>query len=42
MVQALKEMKAGKVHGPSDVSLGLIAASRDVGIQMMVELFWRF
>ena len=36
MVQALNEIKSGKAPGPSDVTLGLIAASGLVGIQEMV------
>ena len=31
-------MKAGKVLGPSDVSLELIAASGEMGIQVMAEM----
>ena len=37
-VRSLDEMKAGKALGPSDVSLDLIAASMEVGFQVMVEL----
>ena len=35
MVQALYVMKSGKAPGHSDVSLVLLAASREVGIQAM-------
>ena len=38
VLQALNELKTGKSPGPSEVSLGLIAASRGVGIQMMAEI----
>ena len=38
VLQALNEMKAENVHGPSDVSLALIAASGKVAIQMMDEI----
>ena len=31
-------MKAGKSPGPSEVSLQLIAVSREVGIQEMAEI----
>ena len=31
-------MKTGKVHGPPEVSLELIAASGEVGIQVMAEI----
>ena len=41
MLQALNEMKTGKAPGPSDVSLELIAASKEVGIQMMAEICWK-
>ena len=37
VLQASNEMKTGKAHGPSDVSLELIAASRGVGIQVKNE-----
>ena len=37
-LQALNVMKTGKVPGPSEVSLELIAASGGVGIQMMAEI----
>ena len=36
--QALDEMKTGNAPGPSEVSLGLIAASRRVGIQVMADI----
>ena len=32
-------MKTGKVPGPSEVSLKVIAASGVVGIQVMAEIF---
>ena len=38
VLQALNKMKTGKAHGPSDVSLELIAASGRVGIQVMAEI----
>ena len=31
-------MKTGRAPGPSEVSLELIVASRDVGIQVMAEI----
>ena len=34
----LNEMKTGKAPGPSDVSLELIAASREVGIHVMADM----
>ena len=37
-LQALNEMKTGIAHGPSEVSLELIAASGGVGIQVMAEI----
>ena len=39
MVQALNEKKTGKAPGLSDASLELVAASREVGKQMMAELY---
>ena len=36
--QALNEMKTGKGHGPSEVSLELVAASGGIGIQVMAEI----
>ena len=41
MLQALDEMKIGKVHGPSEVSLELIANSGGVGIQVITEICQR-
>ena len=38
MLQALNEMKTGKDPGPLEISLELIAASREVRIQMMAEI----
>ena len=38
MLEALSEIKTGKVTGPSEVSLELIAASRRIGIQVMTEI----
>ena len=38
VLQALNEMKTGKVPGPSEVSLELIADSAVVGYQVMVEI----
>ena len=37
VVQASNKMKTGKANGPSKESLKLIAASREVRIQVMVE-----
>ena len=37
VLQALDEMKAGKNHGLSDVSLQLIAASGKIVIHLMAE-----
>ena len=38
VLQALNEMKTGKLPGPSEVSLELIAASGGVGIQVMTVI----
>ena len=38
VLQALNEMKIGKEPGPSDVSMGLIAASKGVGIHVIKVL----
>ena len=38
MLQVLNEMKIRKATGPSEVSLGLIAASVGVEIQLMAEV----
>ena len=38
VVKALGKMKAGKAAGPSEVSVEMIAASREIGIDVMVEL----
>ena len=38
VLQALSEMKTGKAHGPSEISLQLIAASGGVGIQVIAEI----
>ena len=38
VLQALHKMKTGKAPGPSDVSLELIAVSREVGILVMTEM----
>ena len=37
-MQVSNEMKTGKEPGTSDVSLELIAANREVGIQVVVEI----
>ena len=37
-LQALSELKTEKAPGTSDVSLELIAASREVGIQVVVAM----
>ena len=39
MVQVLSDVKTGRASGPSDVSLELFAASREVGMQAMAEIF---
>ena len=41
VVQVLNEMKTGSAPGPSSVSLELIAAHGEVGIQVMVEVCQR-
>ena len=41
MLQALNEMKTGKIPGPSELSLEFIAASGVVGIQVMAEICQR-
>ena len=41
MVQALNEMKTGNDSAPLDVSLEFAAASREVGIELMVVLCQR-
>ena len=41
VVKALGKMKAGKAAGPSEVSAEIIAASGEIGIDVMVELWWR-
>ena len=38
VLQALNEMKTGKVPGSSEASLELIAASGGVGIQVIAEI----
>ena len=38
VLQTLNEIKTGKAPGPSEVSLELIAASGNVGIQVMAEI----
>ena len=38
MLQALSEMKTEKAHGPSDVSMELIAASMAVVMIVMAEI----
>ena len=38
MVYVFNEIEAGKANGLSDVSLGLIAASAGVGVQLMAEM----
>ena len=37
VVKALGEMKAGKAAGPSEVSVEMIAASGEIGVDVMVE-----
>ena len=41
VLQALNEMKTGKAHGPSKISLELNFASAGIGIQVMVEICQR-
>ena len=38
MVKALGKMKAVKAAGPSEVCVEMIAASEEIGIDVMVEL----
>ena len=38
VVEALGKMKAGKAAGPSEVSVEMIAASGEIGIDVMLEL----
>ena len=38
VVKALGKMKAGRAAGPSKVCLEMIAASEEIGIDVMVEL----
>ena len=38
VLKALGKMKAGKAAGPSEVSVEMIAASGEIGIDVMVEL----
>ena len=38
VVKAIREMKAGKAAGPSEVRVEMIAASGKIGIGIMVEL----
>ena len=38
VLQALMEMKTGRAHGPLEVSLELIVASRGVGNQVLSEI----
>ena len=38
VVKTLEKMKAGKAPGPSEVSVEMIAASGEIGIDVMVEL----
>ena len=38
LVKALGKMKAGKAAGPSEVGVEMIAASGEIGIDVMVEL----
>ena len=38
VMQALNEMKTGEAHGHSDISLEFVAASREIGIQVMAEI----
>ena len=38
VLQALNELKTAKDPGPSDVSMKLIAASGEIGIEVMAEM----
>ena len=38
VVKALGKMKAGKAAGPTEVTVEMIAASGEIGIDVMVEL----
>ena len=38
VVKAIREMKAGKAIGPSEVSVEMIAASGEIGTDVMMEL----
>ena len=38
VLKALEKMKAGKPAGPSEVCVEMIAASGEIGIDVMVEL----
>ena len=41
VVHVVNEIKTGKALGPSDISLELIAASREEGIQLTAEIYQR-
>ena len=38
IVEAMQKMKSGKVTGPSEVSVGMIIASGEIGVKVMMEL----
>ena len=38
VLQVLNEVKSGKAHAPSDASMELIAASKELGIEVMSEV----
>ena len=38
VMKAIREMKAGKASQPVEVNVEMIAASREIGIGVMVEL----
>ena len=38
MVKAIREMKVGKAPGPSEVTVEMVVASGEIGIDVMVEL----
>ena len=40
VVKVIREMKAGKAAGPSEVRVEMIAASGEIGIGIMVEVCW--
>jgi len=39
MTKAIQKMKPGKMAGPSEVSVEMITASGEIGIDVMIELY---